>query len=241
MWTLWRREMRVYFLSPFAYAAAAGYLFLSGVVFVFMTRESMRMPVQLQSLLAMALGFWMPLLAAMLTMRLFAEERQSGTLENLLTLPVADSRIVGAKFLAAFAFMAMLILAATAPVWAILWSARKVVGFDPGGLVGAWIYLVLMSGSAVAVGTLMSLCTRFQSVAALGTVFLLTVPYGIHLALAAFFPEWRWRTGGFPIENHLLDFSRGRLALGPMLAHGSIVLFCLALCTRILESRQWRR
>ena len=96
IWTLWKKEMRIYFLSPAAYVFLAVFLFLSGLFFylgVTLTGEaSMRV---LLGNLAITQIFVLP----MLTMRHFAEERRQGTLELLMTAPLPLSALVVGKWL----------------------------------------------------------------------------------------------------------------------------------------------
>jgi ABC-2 type transport system permease protein len=114
MLTLIRREFTAYFLSPVAYVVLAVFLLVTGRLFylavTLLTEEG---PIGIEQPMQALLGddrFWLVFLfiPPLLTMRLFAEERAAGTLEMLLTAPLRDWQVVGAKFVACFAFYIMM-------------------------------------------------------------------------------------------------------------------------------------
>jgi ABC-type transport system involved in multi-copper enzyme maturation permease subunit len=111
MLTLIRREFTAYFLSPIAYVVLTVFLIATGYLFGFMTLDLLtkKGPAGIEYPMQVMLGderFWLVflLIPALLTMRLFAEERGSGTLEMLLTAPIRDWQVVAAKFIAAMGF-----------------------------------------------------------------------------------------------------------------------------------------
>jgi gliding motility-associated transport system permease protein len=115
MLTLIRREFTAYFLSPIAYVVLTVFLIGTGYLFGFMAMDLLtkKGPVGIEYPMQQMLGderFWLVflLIPALLTMRLFAEERGSGTLEMLLTAPVRDWQVVAAKFIAAMGFYVVL-------------------------------------------------------------------------------------------------------------------------------------
>jgi gliding motility-associated transport system permease protein len=115
MLTLIRREFTTYFLSPIAYVVLTVFLLGTGYLFGFMAMDLLtkKGPVGIEYPMQEMLGderFWLVflLIPALLTMRLFAEERGSGTLEMLLTAPIRDWQVVTAKFVAAMAFYVVL-------------------------------------------------------------------------------------------------------------------------------------
>jgi ABC-2 type transport system permease protein len=115
MLTLIRREFTAYFLSPIAYVALTVFLLGTGYLFGFVALDLLtkKGPVGIEYPMQEMLGderFWLVflLIPALLTMRLFAEERSSGTLELLLTAPIRDWQVVAAKFIAAMGFYVVL-------------------------------------------------------------------------------------------------------------------------------------
>lgn len=117
------------------------------------------------------------LLVPAISMRLWAEERKTGTMELLLTQPVGTGQAVVAKFLAAWAFLAIA-LALTFPIWlTVNWLGRP----DNGVILACYLGSALVAGSLLAVGSCLSAATRSQVVA-----FILTVVVCLLLLLAGF-------------------------------------------------------
>src|SRR5258706_3603231 len=112
--TLIRREFTAYFLSPIAYVVLAVFLLVTGhLFFLAMTLLTEDGPIGVEYPMQALLGderFWLVFLfiPPLLTMRLFAEERATGTLETLLTTPLRDWQVVLAKYIACLAFYVVL-------------------------------------------------------------------------------------------------------------------------------------
>jgi ABC-type transport system involved in multi-copper enzyme maturation permease subunit len=154
--SLIRREFTAYFLSPIAYVVLAVFLFVTGHLF-YLTLELLtaRGPQGIEFPMRLMLGdekFWLVFLfiPPLLTMRLFAEERSTGTLEMLLTAPLRDWQVVLSKYMACFAFYVLLWLPTLAylPVlldlhatWSSAWTVYS--GLLVGGLAGVVLALVL--------------------------------------------------------------------------------------------------
>ena len=249
--TLFKREMQAIFLSPLVYIFAVVILSYQGFTFVWginaLTTQGPEF--SQQQLVDLFFGgnifYWFLLIAMVtaLTMRLFAEEKRSGTLETLLTAPVTDLQVVLAKYLGALAFF-VLLCAPTALYFAFL-GAR---GLDLGLLAGAYTGLLLLGALYVAVGCLISSACTNQVVAAILTF--------VGLAVLSFLPllvststvenEAIKKTAAylnfFPVGSHsgLADFNRGLASLGHVLYPLSGIVFCLFLACRILESRSWK-
>ncbi|MGE3174510.1 MAG: ABC transporter permease [Planctomycetota bacterium] len=170
---IFRRELKSYFLSPIAYVF--GVLFLG--ILLYLAARSQLVHGQQASmqgffgLLPMVFLFFLP----GLTMRLWAEERRSGTLELLMTFPVRIGHLISGKFFAALAFLAvMLLLTLGLPL--TLWAHGSL---DWGPVVGAYLASLLLAGSYLAVGMFWSSTTRDQIVALLLALVSLLVLYAI--------------------------------------------------------------
>ena len=105
--TLMKREFMVYFYSPMAYAIMAVFMFLSG--FLFLSSLLVRQDAGIMREFLSSLSILTLIISPMITMRLFAEEKKSGTIEMLMTAPVGDAAIVLAKFTAAVFFYLLII------------------------------------------------------------------------------------------------------------------------------------
>ena len=250
MLTLIRREFTAYFFSPIAYVVLAVFLLVTGHLF-FLTVNLLteRGPRGVEYPMQALLGderFWLVFLfiPPLLTMRLFAEERGSGTLEMLLTAPIRDWQVVVAKFLACLGFYIVLWLPTLVyvPVLTNLDSAGH-ARIDAWPVVTSYVGLLLAGAMFLALGLFVSSLVRSQMVAALISLVL-----SLGFVLAAF---WRpeMDTAGltyqllyfFSVPLHFArDFTRGQLDSRHLILYLSVALFCLFLTVRSLESRRWR-
>lgn len=157
-----RRELQSYFDSPVAYIVLVAFLLLSGWMFfspLFLLGHA-----DMRTLFAPApFGPTMLLviLAPAITMRLVADERRSGTLEMLLTLPVRHVEVIIGKFLAGWSLI--LIALASTGIWAL--SVASLGELDLGPVLSGYVGLALFSAGLTAVGLLCSTWTDKQIVA----------------------------------------------------------------------------
>jgi len=164
-----RREWAAYFRTPAGWAVLALFLALQGVVFWMFVRVLAQPDAPSGGVMEWVFGgtmlYWiaLALLATVLPMRLVAEERRSGTIEPLLTAPVAPIEVVLGKWLAALAFF----VASWAPTLLYVVYLRAVgAALDPGAIAAGYLGTFLIGGAALAVGLLASTVTRNQLVAA---------------------------------------------------------------------------
>ena len=173
---IYRREIASYFATPLAYVFIVIFLALAGT-FTFQLGGFFERG---QADLAPFFTFlpWLYLfLVPAIAMRLWAEERRSGSIELLLTLPVQPGAAVAAKFLAAWSFVA-LALGLTFPLWI---TVNYLGSPDNGAIVAAYVGSLLMAGGFLAVGSCLSAATRSQVIA-----FILTVVACFLLLLAGY-------------------------------------------------------
>src|SRR5947199_1649174 len=170
---IFRRELAGYFATPLAYVFIVIFLALAGVLTFFVGNFFERGQADLQSFFSFHPWLYLVLIPA-LSMRLWAEERRSGTIELFLTLPVRLSEAVLGKFLAAWVF-AGIALALTFPFWITV----NILGNPDNGVIlasyfGSW----LMAGAILAIGAAISAATKNQVIAfvvAAAAAFVLTV------------------------------------------------------------------
>ncbi len=173
---VFRRELRSYFATPVAYVFIVIFLILAGALTFYMGGFYERGQADLQPFFNFHPWLYLFLVPAV-SMRLWAEERKSGTIELLLTLPVTVWQAVFGKFLAAWAFIVMA-LALTFPIWI---TVNYLGHPDNGVIVASYIGSALMAGAFLAIGSCLSAATRNQVVA-----FILTVVVCFVLLLAGF-------------------------------------------------------
>lgn len=169
-----RRELRSYFVTPVAYVFLMLFLVLAGMLTFYAGDFYERQQADLLPFFAMHAWLYLILVPAV-TMRMWAEETKSGTLELLLTLPISLAQAMLGKFLAAWLFMGLALLL-TFPIWlTVNYLGSPDNGVILAGYLGSW----LMAGAFIAVGACLSATTRSQVVA-----FILTAVVCAMLILA---------------------------------------------------------
>ena len=176
------REFRAYFSTPLAAIFLAVFLALSAGLSFFVSGFFERGQADLAAFFAWHPWLFMILMPA-IGMRLWAEERRSGTIELLMTLPVMTVELVIAKFLAGWAFTAVA-LALTIPMWiTVNYLGTPDNGVIAAGYFGSW----LMAGAFLSLAVCMSALTRNQVIAFIGATIVgfLLIMSGFDLVLAA--------------------------------------------------------
>ena len=228
VWTIVKRELASYFSSPVAYIFLVIFLLLTG----FFTFTAGSFFERGEASLASFFG-WHPWLYLVLVpavgMRLWAEERRSGTLELLLTMPVAPWQAIVAKFVASWIFIGVA-LALTFP--AII--TVNILGDPDNGMIAAgYIGSFFLAGAYLAVTCMTSAMTRNQVVA-----FILSVVLCLFLILAGFNPVTdlltRWANpavvdtvAAFSVVTHFDNFQRGVIDLRDLVFFLSVIGFAL--------------
>jgi ABC-2 type transport system permease protein len=249
--SLVRREFTAYFLSPIAYVMLAVFLLVAGHLFYLaLTDLTQTGPRGIEFPMQRLLGderFWLVYLfiPPLLTMRLFAEERGSGTLEMLMTAPLRDWQVVLSKFLGCYAFYVLLWLPTLVylPVLLDLDWPNFTARIDKWPVIASYLGLALAGAMFLALGLWVSSLVRSQMVAALIALVL-----SLLFIVAGF---WRpdveaagplYRAIYFvSVPLHFSrDFCRGVIDTRHLVLYATVTLFCLFLTVRSLESRRYR-
>jgi ABC-2 type transport system permease protein len=170
-----------------------------------------------------------------LTMRAFAEEKRSGTMELLLTSPMTDFQLVLGKFLAVFTLYAVMLGLTFIHMGVLFYYGEP--EWQP--LLAGYLGLLLMGGAFVSFGVLFSSFTRNQIVAVFSsfTVFLL-------LWLIGYSENWAGSWGStlayLSVTNHVGEFSKGVIDTKDLIYYLSFIGFGLFLTTQSVESHRWR-
>ena len=251
-WAVFKKEMRLYFVSPIAYAVFAIFTLISGWffynVFAFYTLVSMQAafnPMMARDLsvtegvirpLFQNISVIMLLMMPILTMRLFAEEKKSGTIELLLTYPVRDGEVLVGKYLAALTiFLGMLALTAVYPAL-VLWTA----GLEWGPLLTGYLGLILQGGAFIAVGILISSLTENQIVAAVATFGTLLIFWVISWAADSAGAAFGRILSHLSLTEHFESFAKGVLDTKDVIYYLNLTILSLFLTLRSLEAKRWR-
>ena len=251
VFTICRKELSSYFRSPIAYGVIAffalvtGFFFYAGVMSYLaqvlrMSMGGQAAPLSVDDFVVRnvlgntaVVGLF---LIPMITMRLFAEEKRSGTIELLVTSPITDLEIIIGKWLAALVlYMVMLGMTLLNLMWLFAYGKP-----DWRPLSVGYLGLVLMGGSLLSIGTFVSTWTKNQIVAGVA---------GFGICLMLWVLEW---TSSFSssvggrvaaycsVLSHFDSFSRGVLDSKDIIFYLSMILFGLFLTARSMESMRWR-
>ncbi len=159
-WVIVKRELGAYFSTPLAYVFIVIFLALSGAMTFFMGAFFERGQADLNSFFSFHPWLYLFLIPA-ISMRLWAEERKTGTIELLLTLPVPTWVIVIGKFLAAWGFIAIA-LVLTFPLWI---TVNYLGSPDNGVIFASYIGSLVMAGGYLSIGSFLSAVTKNQVIA----------------------------------------------------------------------------
>ncbi len=249
--TICRKELLSYFRSPIAYgvmaffALIAGYFFYVAVVYFMQVSIQSQMGGQSQPMsvndmvirplfsnIAVIGLFIIP----MITMRLFAEEKRTGTYELLATSPIRDWEIIMGKWLGAMILYAAVLGISLLSVLTLFAYGKP----DWRPLLVGYLGLLLQGGSLLAIGTYISSCTKNQIVAGVA---------GFSVCLLLWVLDWLssfqdsvWAKGVayLSVLQHFDSFSKGVLDLKDIIFYLSAIFVGLFLTARSLESLKWR-
>jgi ABC-2 type transport system permease protein len=242
--TLWRRELGAYFFSPIAYVMAIFFLVVEGFSFWFLVRVLTmgRTGVPVMSQLFGSLFFWIPFLVVVpvLTMRLFAEEKRSGTIETLMTAPVTDLQVVLAKFFGAFTFYLLMWTPTISYAFILRRFSAEATPIDLGPMMGGYLGALLIGAFYISVGLFCSALTRNQIVSAIMTFSIMCVLFFagfLHMFTDQSLVQLLSSYGASIL--HMLDFSRGTVDTRPVVLYLSCTAFVLFCTLRMLETRRW--
>jgi ABC-2 type transport system permease protein len=251
VFTIFRKELNSYFNSPIAYLVMALFGILSGYFFyvyvAFFVEGSMRSQMMgrsvpmdvndmvIRQLLAnlSVIGLFM---IPMITMRLFAEEKRSGTIELLTTSPVRDIEIILGKWLAALALYAAVLAISALSVATLFLYGRP----DISPILTGYLGLLLQGGSLLAIGTFISTLTKNQIIAAFATFAVSLLLWVLDAVSAVEQAPWAKAVAYLSVLSHSESFGKGVIDTRDVIYYVSLTFFALFLTARSLESLRWR-
>ena len=232
------KELYTYFVSPIAYFVCFVFTAISGFLFSIILITASRQDgtgahvmATLFGNMAIILLFFTPVL----TMKLFAEERKSGTIELLLTSPITDGQVVLGKFLASWTLL--LIMLALTLFFPLL--AKRFGPLDGGTLLTGYFGVILIGSSFLALGLLMSSMCKNQLVAAL-TSFGILITLWVIGSLSSQYGAIGEFLSYLSLLEHYGDFTRGVILLKDVIYHVSFTCVCLFATFKSIESSKWR-
>lgn len=232
-----RRELAAYVRTMSGYVIIAVLLLMNGVFFhAFAMGGAKRSSEVLADFFWYTGGFTM-VCAILLSMRLLAEERQTGTITLLFSSPVRDGEIVLGKFLSALGFLAIFQVA-TLYMPALIWAYGKV---SLGHLAAGYLGLFLLGAATLSVGILGSAFTKSQVLAAiLGGAMAVFLLVSWLLARVTERPVSLVFENLAMFEKHFNPFRVGLVHVKHIVYFGLISYLSLFAATRVVEARRWR-
>ena len=237
--TVCKRELRSYFATPVAYVFIVIFLVLSSAFTFYLGGFYERGQADLLPFFNFLPWLYLFLVPAV-SMRLWSEERKSGTIELLLTLPITMWQAVMGKFLAAWTFIGIA-LALTFPLWI---TVNYLGDPDNGVIFASYLGALLMAGSFLAIGSCISAATRNQVVA-----FILTVVACFVLVMAGFplvldaFRSWAPQglvdaIAGLSFLTHFASISKGVIDLRDLLYFVLMIGFWLYASAIVMDLKK---
>jgi ABC-2 type transport system permease protein len=179
------------------------------------------------------------LVVPVVTMRLLAEERRSGTLEMLITLPVKDSDVILGKYFGALSLVLTVILATLAyPIAMFMWP-WNLGPLDWGPVFAGYFGLALFAAASVSIGLLVTSLTESQAIAFFITVFILAGLWFMGPGSDLFSGWFAHLLQYVSFQTRLEGFSRGLIDTRDVVYFLSVTAICLAVAFRALERRKW--
>lgn len=233
MLAIYKREMRAYFVTPIGYVSVAIFLAVTGFIFSLTTLQDKTTDVSTFFTYSL---FVLIVISALLTMRLFAEEKKLRTEQLLLTSPVSVTGMVTAKFFAAETVFAAGLLLSTVNLIPLYLYAKPYTA----QIVGNYVAFFLVGSAFIAIGLFMSSLTESQLAAAVATIgvllFILIMNFAnsyIDLYAVRFVIDW------LSIYARYQNFTRGIFDYSALLYYFSICFVFLFATARIYERRRW--
>jgi ABC-2 type transport system permease protein len=245
------KELKAYFASPIAYIVIGFYVLLFGFFFysllLFFNQQSTQMmgfeggpaqnvneqlirPLFLNA--SVVLLFVLP----MITMRTYAEEKRSGTIELLLTAPLTDVQIILGKFLGAMGLYAAMLAVTLVHIGTLYFFGTP--EWIP--IATGYLGTLLMGGCFIAVGLLISSLTKNQVVAGMITFAVFLLLWIINWVGPFTGPTTQQVLDYLSITNHLDDFTRGIIDTKHLVYYLSFIAFGLFLTARSVDTERWR-
>ena len=236
-----KRELTGYFVTPVAYVFIVIFLALTGVMTFSSSFGDFFERGQADLRVFFYFHPWLYLfLVPAVSMRLWAEERRSGTIELLMTLPISSWAMIAGKFLAAWAFTGIA-LALTFPIWI---TVNMLGDPDNGAIVTGYIGSMLMAGGFLAVGSCISAVTRSQVIAFVLTV---VVCFGFLLAgfpaVIDFFTGWApdvlvEAVSGLSVLTHFESLTKGVIDAKDLVFFVSMIVVALVANMLVIDLRK---
>lgn len=235
-----QKELWYFAVAPGSYVTAAAFLVLTGAVFSQMLMQTQANSVPIYPLFVGLYGvvaaFLGVVFGPVISMRMLAEEARSGTIEQLLTMPIRDMEVVLGKFLACFVFMGSMVTLTLFYPLAIQLFGNP----DWGPIIGTYIGILLVGGASLSIGLLASSFTQNQIVAAVISLVSLLFLWLLDALATLFAPPLFNLVSFMSAASHMSEFTKGVIDSRDVVYYVSVIAVALFVTTRSLEARRWR-
>jgi len=243
-WTMYKRELLTLYLTPTGYIVMCVFLGVLGWVFWLLVRvlnlpDMVKIDTDVFSIMFGGTFFYWIVLAAIsaaLTMRLFAEEYRTGTIETLMTAPVSDLQVVLGKYLAALSFL--LLMWVPTVLYVVVLGRYATV--DYGVVFSGYVGTGLLCAMLTALGLLVSSFTRSQFVAFFVSFVLILMLFSLNFMQNIVSPGWRALYQYVSVLEQFKEFSAGVLDSRSFVYFISVTLLLLFATVKSVESHKWR-
>lgn len=246
------KELRGYFASPIAYIVLGFFALIFGYFFyvpvIYFNQQSMQMAMGMGATMNMNTMLITPVfvnstvvmlfLLPAITMRTYAEEKRSGTIELLLTSPVTDTEIILGKFLGAMGLFCSMLALTLVHMVILFWFAEPNPEWKP--IASTYLGLILMGGCFVSIGLLISSLTKNQIVAGVVTFAVFLMLWVINWIGTFVGPTMQAVLTHLSITDHFDDFSRGVIDTKHLVYYVSFISLGLYLTAKSVDSERWR-
>jgi len=233
-----RRELGTYLRSMTGYIIAALLLLVDGLLFnIFAIGGDDKLSAQVLAQFFFYTSGLTMIASVFLSMRLLAEERQTGTIVLLMSSPVGEAEIVLGKFLSGITFLAM-VLALTLFMPLLVLVNGKIA---PGHLVAGYLGLLLLGSAAMAIGTLGSTLARTQVLAAIFSACMVTAMVLAWMLVKVTERPFNDVFASLAIHGkHFMPFQEGTIHVRDVVYYLVVTMVALFAAVRVMEVRRWR-
>jgi len=257
IWSIYKKELRLIFSTWIGYVVVAVYIALTGYFFYDMISQFVRISSQFMGQKQMQsfpyninehlVRYWLANSAVillfvipLLTMRIFSEEKKTGTIETLMTAPIKDYQIVFGKYFAVLTVILPMLFSSFLMINYLSLLSGEMVSFEWGPIWAGFLGLILLGGAYIAIGVFISSITENQiisSLATFGVLLILWVVGWTTVYSGSGFAEILRRLA---LNNHYDNFAKGVISASDTLYFLIFIVFFLLLTGRSLETARWK-
>jgi ABC-2 type transport system permease protein len=244
VWTIAKREYKLYFNGPIAYLMAFALFLITGIFFVLIVFVAQQgafqqggQPTPGTDYIVNIMAFLFLLILPGVTMRLIAGENQTGMLEMLLTVPLRDWELVTGKWLGSFLFILTLIGGTL--IYPLILNRLVTPGIDQGLMMANYLGIILVAAAFLSIGTAISALFSNQFAAFFTTLAMLLIFWWVFGWLASVMSGGGGVFEYLSLQNHFYSLLRGNVALADVIYYLSITAFGLFFGTMVVEIRRW--